>query len=87
MIVVDTGVNVVHGRAILAAIRKVTDKPIALVVNTHPHPENVLGNNAFAGAPILARRETIDAMRARCKLCFENVQRMLGEPAMAGPIS
>ena len=84
VIVIDTGVNVVHGRAILAAIRKITDRPIALVVNTHPHPENVLGNHAFADIPILARAETIDAMRARCKLCFQNVERILGTPAMAG---
>jgi quinoprotein relay system zinc metallohydrolase 1 len=84
VVVVDTGVNVAHGRAILAAIRKVTDKPIALVVNTHPHPENVLGNHAFAGTPILARAETIEAMRARCKQCFENVEHVLGPTAMAG---
>jgi quinoprotein relay system zinc metallohydrolase 1 len=84
VIVIDTGVNVEHGRAILAAIRTVTDKPVALVINTHPHPENVLGNHAFAGAPILARRETVDAMQARCKLCFENVERILGAPAMKG---
>jgi quinoprotein relay system zinc metallohydrolase 1 len=84
VIVIDTGINVTHGHAILAAIRKVTDKPIALVVNTHPHPENVLGNHAFAGTPILARAETIDAMRVRCQLCFQNVERVLGASAMAG---
>ncbi|MET0216802.1 MAG: MBL fold metallo-hydrolase [Burkholderiales bacterium] len=86
VIVIDTGVNVVHGRAILTAIRTITDKPIALVINTHPHPENVLGNNAFngTGAPILARKETIEAMNARCKLCFANVESILGEAAMAG---
>jgi len=84
VIVIDTGVNFAHGRAILAAIRKVTEKPVALVVNTHPHPENVLGNHAFAGAPILARAETIEAMRARCKLCLENVERILGASAMTG---
>lgn len=84
VIVIDTGVNVAHGRAILAAIRTVTDKPVALVVNTHPHPENVLGNHAFAGAPILARAETIDAMRTRCQLCVRNVERVLGPSPMAG---
>jgi quinoprotein relay system zinc metallohydrolase 1 len=84
VIVIDTGVNVTHGRAILTAIRTVTDKPIALVVNTHPHPENVLGNHAFPETPILAHAATIDAMRARCKLCFENVERVLGASAMAG---
>jgi len=86
VIVIDTGVNVTHGRAILAALRKVTDKPVALVINTHPHPENVLGNNAFTStrAPILARKETIDAMNARCRSCYANVERVLGKPAMAG---
>lgn len=86
VIVIDTGINVAHGRAILAALRKVTHKPIALVVNSHPHPENVLGNSAFTGtgAPILARKETIEAMQARCELCFANVERILGVAAMAG---
>jgi len=86
VIVIDTGVNVTHGRAILAAIATVTDKRIALVINTHPHPENVLGNHAFrdTGAPILAHAETIDAMKARCQGCFENVERVLGAAAMAG---
>jgi glyoxylase-like metal-dependent hydrolase (beta-lactamase superfamily II) len=86
VIVIDTGVNVTHGRAILAAIREVTDRPVVLIINTHPHPENVLGNNAFlaTGAPILARQETIGAMNARCKSCYVNVEQILGKPAMAG---
>lgn len=86
VIVIDTGINVVHGRAILAAIRTVTEKPIALIINTHPHPENVLGNSAFkeTGASILARKETIEAMKARCEFCFANVESVLGKPAMAG---
>jgi len=86
VIVIDTGINAAHGRAILAAIRKVTDRPVALIINTHPHPENVLGNIAFAssGAPILARKETIDAMKARCEICYAHVEGILGKEAMAG---
>ena len=35
-----------NGEAILAEVRKVTDKPITLIVNTHAHPDH-LGSNAF----------------------------------------
>ena len=34
------------GEAILAEVRKVTDKPVGLVINTHSHPDHV-GSNPF----------------------------------------
>lgn len=34
------------GEGILAEIRKITDKPVGLVINTHSHPDHV-GSNAF----------------------------------------
>lgn len=86
VIVIDTGPNDAHGEQILAAIARVTHKPVVLAINTHPHPENVLGNSAFARRciPIMARRETIDAMKARCEMCYRNVLGVLGKDAMAG---
>jgi quinoprotein relay system zinc metallohydrolase 1 len=85
VIVIDTGPHQAHGEAILRAISKITDKPIALAINTHPHPENVLGNSAFAGrgVPILASAETIRGMRERCEICYRNTERVLGD-IMAG---
>lgn len=61
----DNGVLVVDalgfpeaGQALLGAIRKITDKPILYLVNTHYHIDHVSGDAAFkaAGAAIIAHK-------------------------------
>lgn len=86
VVVIDTGVSFRHGKAMIEAIRRVSDKPVELVVNTHAVQEFLFGNAAFAelGAPLLAHVKTAELMRERCQHCLENLRKILGPQAMAG---
>lgn len=79
--VIDTGASRRHGERMLAAIARVTDRPVVLVVNTHATQEFIFGNGAFAdrGIPVLAHRETAKLMRERCAHCLENLRPLLGD--------
>jgi glyoxylase-like metal-dependent hydrolase (beta-lactamase superfamily II) len=86
VIVIDSGANQRHGEAILATVARVTEKPVKLLIDTHPHPQNVLGNSAFAerGIPILATAATVAAMDERCPTCLASLRQSVGEEAMRG---
>jgi len=84
--VIDTGVSHAHGMALVAAIRRVTDKPLGPVVLTHAVQEFLYGTTAFveAGGEPLCHRRTAELMRSRCEHCLDNLRLLLGSAAMEG---
>lgn len=86
IVVIDTGVSHRHGLALRAAIREVSDLPIALVILTHAVQEFLYGTTVFAAesAPLLCHEKSAALMRERCEHCLENLRLILGEEEMAG---
>src|SRR6266571_4852169 len=65
VLVVDTRRHPRDGQDLLDRIRKITDKPIKWVVNTHFHADHHYGNSVFkaAGATIIAHTDTARIMQ------------------------
>ena len=71
ILVVDTGLNRTEGEKLLREIRKLSDKPIEYIINTHYHPDHqgangVVGPNAIVISSPFTRERTL-ALAAQIK--------------------
>ena len=68
VVVIDSGASLQIGQMAIRMIRKVTDKPVVAVFNSHYHGDHWLGNHAFVKAygdklPIYALASTIEKIK------------------------
>lgn len=83
--VIDTGGSLAQGQELLAAIRARTPLPISHVVNTHVHPDHLLGNAALGdqGVVIAGHAKLAGRLAAAGPFYLANLRRLIG-PAFAG---
>ncbi|TPL17270.1 quinoprotein relay system zinc metallohydrolase 2 [Mesorhizobium sp. B2-3-6] len=84
--VVDSGGSLTEAHALLAAIGKITAKPVRFLINTHMHPDHIFGNAAFReiGATIVGHRNLPRALEARGAFYLHNYREQVGEALMNG---
>jgi len=65
VLVIDTRTHPRDGRDLLDRIRKVTDKPVKWIINSHFHGDHYMGNSVFKelGATFVAQEETARIMQ------------------------
>ena len=83
---IDSGGSIVEAQAFIAAIRKITDKPIRYLINTHMHPDHIFGNAAFReiGATVAGHHNLPRALEARGAFYLQSYRDQLGAALMEG---
>lgn len=76
VIVIDTGSSYLYGKAMIDEIKKITNKPIKFIFNTHHHPDHFLGNNAFKDVDIYATEFTAKDIKDNGEFYIENLSNL-----------
>lgn len=86
IVVVDAGISYRYGREMVAAIRKISKRPIRLTIITHAHQEFLFGASYFQAIkiPILTHAKTAQLMQSRCENCLHHLKQTLGLEEMRG---
>jgi quinoprotein relay system zinc metallohydrolase 2 len=81
--VIDTGGSLKVGQHLRDAVKKVTDKPILYVINTHVHPDHIFGNAAFVqDKPQFIGHEKLEQAMFSRKEGYDKLNtRLLGDDA------
>lgn len=88
VLAVDAGGSLAVGRALRAAIRRVTDKPVCYVVLTHVHPDHFFGAAAFLDDKprFIAHENYPPQLAARARPYVNALRRDLGDAANGSDI-
>lgn len=88
--VIDPGPSVSQSQRLVEHIRCAWGAEVRVVINTHAHAENVLGNAGFADAlstgrlQVMASTTTAMTMKERCPVCLADLTQRVGDLAMHG---
>ncbi len=83
--VVDSGGSYKEGELLLTALRNISPLPICYVINTHVHPDHILGNAVFKhDDTTFIGHEKLPAALAARKSYFEGVFKDILGPAFDG---
>jgi len=86
--VIDTGGSPQVGVALRSAVEARTDNPVCYVINTHAHPDHVLGNIAFTDhdAAFIAHEDYAQALGARMQIYLDRFSALYGQSLSADVI-
>lgn len=79
VVVFDSGPSKRYGEALKAEIKKITDKPVTDLFNSHHHPDHFLGNQVFPEATIWALEKTGQQIKQHGDGLAENMYRLVGD--------
>jgi cyclase len=78
VVLIDSGHNPTDSRAILAAVKKLTQLPILFLIDTEPHPDHTTGHFVFSPpATIIAHAGATESMTNRERESPERIKKMV----------